>query len=164
MTMLRRKAAFTLIEIIIAMTIFLVALIPISWVLISFLKESNNTVLHTRAVFLAQEKAAEVLRDDTTTDYVNYLIDFNDHSQHIPTTNWAMYNSIKDRTVPTDPLVYPGNPQLYYCFSGSSIIYDKNTDEGKDGIARVIVLRNPVENPADITAKDVLYELRFGHP
>ncbi|MDD4279537.1 MAG: prepilin-type N-terminal cleavage/methylation domain-containing protein [Candidatus Sumerlaeales bacterium] len=152
-----KSAAFTLLEIMISLTIFMIAMIPISWTLMRLTKDSTETVLHTRAVFLAQEKAEEILRDDTvaapsTTGRAG--------AASRQTSDWEMTKAIRQLSTPTDPKVCPSNPQLYYCYNGSSILYDSSTPEGANNIARVIILRNYVE-PSQITGKDVIYELRF---
>lgn len=137
----RKSAGFTLIELLIAMSILLVALIPISMALTQMQTLSNDNVITTRAAYLALQKAEELRRDDTNTA--------------------DMVNAVKARTVPTTPVIATHAPKLAYCFTGKSILYDSSTPEGADGIGRVLVINSDVTDPAKITRKDVLYELRF---
>ena len=137
----RKSAGFTLIELLIAMSILLVALIPIGSALTQMQTMSNDNVVTTRAAYLALQKAEELRRDDTNTT--------------------GLLKTVKERTVPTAPVIATHVPKLAYCFTGKSLLYDSSTPEGADGIARVLVINSNVTDPAKITRKDVLYELRF---
>jgi prepilin-type N-terminal cleavage/methylation domain-containing protein len=156
--------AFTLIELLIAITILLIALIPLLGALYRIVILSDEDVLKTQAMFLAQQKAEEIRLNDNW----NYLgTSQNNAAPSTPLSthnNHNFFDSVSLRTVPTIPIIDPVNRRLAYCFTGSSIVYDHSTPEGADGISRILIINPAITDPTQITRKDVFYELRFYQP
>lgn len=137
----RRRGAFSLLELLIALAIMMIAFIPIAGMLSKMLTNTYDNERHTKSVFLAQQKADEIRRDDNLLG--------------------NMVSAIKALTMPTVPVVSPVENRFAYCFTGRSILYHSSTPEGADGIARVLIIDALVTDPAAITRKDVIYEMRF---
>lgn len=142
-----RRRGFTLLEVLVAVVVLLVGVIPIILLMPDMLRARNESELLTRAALLAQRKAEEIRRDDSPTV--------------------TLISSIQARTLATipAPVVYPDEPRLSYTVCGETLLYrDMPTGQpvADPGVARVIVLKTPENPSADPLTWNVLYELRFG--
>jgi type II secretory pathway pseudopilin PulG len=133
--------AFSLVEALIALTILLVGIIAVVQIFPLLFESSTRATLLTRAALLAQTKANEIQRDDDTSH--------------------TLATAIANRTTPTQPVVFPDEPALSYCFSGKSLLYPETDPvNGSPNVARVIVRYSSTYRPSE----DVLYELQFYKP
>jgi type II secretory pathway pseudopilin PulG len=136
-----RQKAYSLVEAIVALTILLTGLLVAVRVFPTLLDSSSRAADLTQASLLAQQKAAEILRDDDTS-----------HS---------LAQAIALRSTPTEPVAWPGDPRFTYSFSGRSLLYSENDPiKGAPNVARVIVRYAKSYR----SSEDVLYELRFYEP
>lgn len=132
----------SLLEAIVSLSILLVGIIMILTFFPRFLVAARDAEMETKAVMLAQLKAEEIRRDDDTSG--------------------TLVMAIRNLTVPTQPMQFTQAPELAYQFSGRSILYEGQTPEGDDGVARVIIRYAPQFRVSNNPDHDVLYELRFG--
>jgi type II secretory pathway pseudopilin PulG len=137
----RSRAGISLIEVLVAMAILLAGLTTLVASFPLMLQGSRDAELLTIGAALAQQKAEEIRRDDST--------------------NRRLVTTIQNRATPTDPIVFPQEPRLAYSFSGQTILYATVTDPSDprtfSGVARVLIRYAPSYRPT----QDVLYELRF---
>jgi type II secretory pathway pseudopilin PulG len=138
----RCRAAFTLLEAIVSLSILLVGIVMILVLFPRFLISARDAEHETKAVMLAQMKAEEIRRDDDTSN--------------------TLVNAIRNLPSPTAPVEFTQDPELAYQFSGTSLLYGGVTPEGDPGVARVIIRYSPNFRQSTSPNKDVLYELRFG--
>lgn len=152
MTPMRR--GFTLIEVLISLTILFVGILLIIFLFPRTLRESIDAELLTKAALLAQQKAEEIRRDD-------------DQQR-------TMYFAIARRQRPTVPVPFPEDNRLCYSFSGITRLYNEQPDIGDPGVARVLVSFNKDYRPSNREDRtvfwaaigpelygEVIYELRF---
>lgn len=133
----------TLLEVLVALAILMTGLLLSAALFPTTLEAQRHAELLTKASFLAEMKAEEIRRDDT--------------SDHV------LHQAITARDTPTSPVVFIQEPKLTYSFSGRSLQYlddpNSTTDpRASDGTARVIIRYAPEYRPTE----DVVYELRFG--
>jgi len=104
------------------------------------LRANDRALILSEAALRAQLKAEEIRRDD---DQARTLL-----------------TEIRLLTVPTDPIVFPENPNLAYRFSGVSLLYpteEPGNPASQRGVARVIIQYAPGFR----SDSRPLYELRF---
>lgn len=140
------ERAFSLIEVLVSIAIFLAGAVLIVYLFPQTLRASKEAELRTKAALLAQMKAEEIRRDDDT--------------------NRSISTAIANLAEPTDSVVFTQEPELSYAFSSYSF-HHRNANppvpEGDDNVARVLVLRsrNGAAPTKPYSPKEVLYELRF---
>lgn len=133
--------AYSLVEAIVALTILLAGLLVAVRVFPAVLDSSSRAADLTQASLLAQQKAAEIIRDDDTS-----------HS---------LARAVALRTTPTEPVLWPGDPRFTYSFSGRSLLFPETDPiRGAPNVARVIVRYAKSYR----SNEDVVYELRFYEP
>ena len=94
----------------------------------------------SEAALLAQMKAEEIRRD---ADRAGRIL-----------------NTIQNLTTPTEIITFPNEPRMAYCFSGVSLIDQRDDpDDPRDdhGVARVIIMYSMEYRGKN----EILYELRF---
>lgn len=126
------------------MAILLIGVVAVIWFFPDLLRTKSDAAFLSEAALLAQMKAEQIRRDDTTS---------------------TTLTQISQLTEPSAPVAFAEDSRLSYSFSGVSLLYPADDAlRGTAGVARVIVrysdtYRKPRnDNPAD----NVLYELRFG--
>jgi len=130
-----RSLAFSLLEVLVSMAVLLTGIVVILSFLPAVLQQNQRTADLSVAAYLAQQKAEEIRRDDTSSG--------------------QLIEEIRALSTPTAPIVFPLNPRFAYQFSGVSLI----TPTNQVGVARVIVSYAPGQQ----SRGGVLYELRFGN-
>lgn len=135
--LVHRRWGFSMLEALIALAILLAGIVATVRFFPTLFASSSESVLLTRAAFLAQQKAAEIMRDDD--------------SSH------TLALAIAARTTPTTPIPSADEPALSYCFSGRSLLYRETDVLGQPNFARVIIKYSPSYRPSE----DVIYELPF---
>ncbi|MCX7717949.1 MAG: prepilin-type N-terminal cleavage/methylation domain-containing protein [Candidatus Sumerlaeaceae bacterium] len=136
-----RGRGFTLLEVLVSLTILLVGIVPIVFLLPNTLRGRQEAQLETQAAVLAQQKAEEIRRDNDLAG--------------------SLTAAIAARQTPTQPIVFPHAPDLAYAFSGRSLLYT-DSPRGDPGVPRVIIVKSDSIG-AGVRPKDVVYELRFGY-
>ena len=139
-----RRAALSLLEVLISMAVLLVGVVIIAMQFPRAILAKTEVGYKTRAILLAQAKAQEIRRDNNTSN--------------------TLIAAIQSLTAPTPPIVFPEEPNLAYQFSSVSLIDPDDDpaspdDDPRDdpGVARVIVRYADGYRPS----QDILYELRF---
>lgn len=140
------RQAFSLLEVLVSVAIFLAGALLIVFLFPQTLRASKDAELQTKASFLAQMKAEEIRRDDDTVR--------------------SLATAIARLREPTDAVVFTQEPELSYAFSSYSYLYRNASPpvpEGDDNVARVLILRsrNGVAPAKPWSTREVLYELRF---
>lgn len=136
----RTRRAFTLIEVLVGLTIMTAGLLAVAAVFPYTLRAQRDAELLTVAASLAQQKAEEIRRD-------------NDR-------NGVLITQIRNRPSPTAPIIFPREPRLTYSFSGQSAQYfgmPATDPRAMPSVPRVIIRYAPSYRPT----QDVVYELRF---
>jgi len=136
-----RRRGFSLIEVIVAVMILLVGVVGIVQLFPPSLRVSSEAALKGRAALLAQQKLAELRRDD-------------DSMRTILTTIAGL------GTDETPPVSFADDDRLVYQFSARSAIDPENTSNETQfapDVPRIVVRFNQAFR-AD---RGVLYELRF---
>lgn len=137
-----RRHGLTLIEVVVALAIFLFGVVALLNVFPLKVQTGANATVLTEAVLLAQLKAQEIRRDNAP-DSIFFL--------------WL--RSLTSPT-PAEGIPFAENPRLRYAFSGRSVldpIDDPGVPEDDYGVPRIIVL-----SPADSRfSHGVVWELRF---
>src|SRR4051794_1011669 len=95
---------FTLIEVLVSLTILLVGVIAILFLFPTTLDAARKAEYRTKAAFLAQLKAEEIRRDDDTSH--------------------TLVQAIESMNAPSAALAFAQEPDLAYQFSGRSILYE----------------------------------------
>lgn len=133
------RRGFSLIEVVVSFAILTAGLLSVLAVFPLTLRSQSKAELLTIAASLAQMKAEEIRRDDST--------------------DGALVKAIINLDAETDPIVFPHEKRLTYSFWGRSVRYRglANDPRAADGVARVIIRLSPEYN----SGKDVVYELRF---
>ncbi len=143
------SGGFTLLEVLIGLSILTAGILAIMAVFPSTMKSSEMAELRTIGAFLGQMKVEEIRRD---------------YDQ-----NGKLMNAIKTLSQPTDPIPFAMEPRLAYRLSSTTMIYlhrdaagnvfDDPTDPRDDpGVARVIVQISPLFRPGK---QVILDEFRF---
>lgn len=136
----RRRRGFTLVEVLVALAIFLAGLVAIVQLFPVSLRAQQEAAYKTAAVLLAQQKVEEIRRDRDR--------------------NAIAIGTIEALAAPTPALPFAEEPRLTYSFNGRSLLYPVDTAasvEDDFNVARVIVRKAPTIDPAET----VIYELRF---
>lgn len=136
------RRGVSLLEAIVSLSILLVGIVLILTFFPRFLMAARDSEMESKAVMLAHMKAEEIRRDDDTSG--------------------TLMMAIRNLSAPTPPMQFTQAPELAYQFSGTSILYQGQTPEGDDGVARVIIRYAPAFRQSNNPNHDVLYELRFG--
>ncbi len=134
------SGGYSLIEVLVSVAILSAGIVSIINFFPLGLKAQNRAADISRAAVLAQLKAEEIRRDN---DRAGKLI-----------------NAIRSLRTPTQPIQFPNEPKLAYCFCGISLIDPRDDpDDPRDdyGIARVIVMYSKEYRGEN----EILYELRF---
>jgi prepilin-type N-terminal cleavage/methylation domain-containing protein len=137
-----RLRGFSLLEVLVSMAILLTGIVVIVGFLPVSLRSNQKASDVSIAAYLAQQKAEEIRRDNTSSG--------------------QLVSEIQSLTTPTSPLVFPTNPNFVYQFCGVSLIDpvdDPNDPRDDVGVARIIVSYAPSYRPQG----GILYELRFGN-
>ena len=129
----RLTRAGTILEMLIAVVIFLVGIVAILHFFPMSMRTNEDAADLGIAAMLAQWKAEEIRRD-------------NDQQSNL-------MNAIRTLTQPTAPLAFPSEPRMAYSFCGLSLI-DPNDSPGTP---RVIVRYAQSFRPS----QDILFELKF---
>lgn len=140
MCLRRPRAAYTLVEVLVALVVLLVGIIAIVQLFPVSLQGNREAELRGAAALLAQQKVDELRRDRDSLDIV--------------------LAEVRARTTPTPPIPWSLDDRLAYAYSGVSELSPDDTpaDPTDDhGVARVIVSLNKAFDPSG----RVLYELRF---
>lgn len=149
----RGRRGYSLVEVFASLAIFLFGIVAILAFFPGLLRASDEAVLMSVAALLAQEKVAELRRDDLAAP-----------------SGGSLVAAIAARATPSEPEPFAGEPRLAYSFHGRSLLdpVDDAGDAGDDhNVARVIVLRwdgNRPPTTADVGAWDILLEYRFAAP
>lgn len=136
----RRRAGYSMIEIVIAMAILLVGVVSILQFFPPTLRASSEAAMRGRAALLAQRKVEELRRDDNKT--------------------YDLIAAIRNLSAPTDLVPFAEDDRLAYQFHSRSLLSDTDTPDSVEddfNVARVIVRYNPAFRPDG----RVLVELRF---
>jgi prepilin-type N-terminal cleavage/methylation domain-containing protein len=136
---LMQKSGFSLLEVVVSLVILLIGILGILAYFPRALRANDRAVVLSDAAMLAHRQA-ELIRQDPQA--------------HI------LIAKIKSLAAPTEPVVFPGNPNLAYRFCGLSLLDptdDPNDPRDDHGVARVIVEYAKGREPAG----RILYELRF---
>lgn len=137
----RGKRGLSLLEVLVAAGILTAGMLSILAIFPYTVKAQTDAELLTKAATLAQMKAEEIRRDDST--------------------DARLVQAIQDLAAPTAPIAFLNEPRLTYSFSGQTILYQDVTNPGDPriagGVARVIIRYAPTYRPT----QDVIYELRF---
>lgn len=128
-----RRRAVTVLETLVAMTIFLVGIVAIIHYYPSTIRQLTESAHLRQATMLAQMKAEEIRRDN---DQMSNLM-----------------NEIRILSTPTDPIPFQVNPILSYSFNGESLIDPSDSP----GTPRVIIRYSSDYRPS----QNVIYELKF---
>ncbi len=128
------RAAFTLVEVLVSMTILLIGIVAIAGFYPARRRQNQHAVDTATAAYLAQLKAEELRRDNAPGGAARDAI-----------------RAIKNLTAPTPPVVFGCDSRFAYSFSGVSV---ENPTAPKR-VARVIVRYNQAFRPQ----QEVLYEL-----
>lgn len=134
------RRGFTLVEILVALAIFLAGLVAIVQLFPVSLRAQQEAAYKTSAVLLAQQKVEEIRRDRDR--------------------NATAITTIEGLAVPTAAQQFAEEPRLTYSFCGRSLLFPIDTVgsvEDDFNVARVIVRKSPTIDPAET----VIYELRF---
>lgn len=141
----RRRSAFSILEVLVSLAVLLTGIVAILSFLPSTLRQNQRSADISIAAYLAQLKAEEIRRDDTSSGQV--------------------VNRIRALTAPTAPITFGFDKRFAYQFCGVSVI-DADDEPGPDddprddpNVARVIVLYDAAYRPSG----GVLYELRFAN-
>ncbi len=138
--LLRSHLGYSFIEVLISLIIFLTGIVAILNFFPVSLKSAGRAEELTQAVFLAQQKAEEIRRDnDAASDTIN---------------------AIRVLTTPSEPMVFPQDDRFTYSFCGRSVldgVDDPNDTRDDFFVPRIIIRYNPKYN----ASSDVVYELRF---
>jgi prepilin-type N-terminal cleavage/methylation domain-containing protein len=133
--------AFSLVEVLVALAIFVAGMLMIATNFPLTLKTQNEAELLNQAAALAQWKAEEIRRDNDV--------------------GGNLLNQIRQMATPSEPITFLTEPRLAYSFCGRSLLYDPAQYPGDPrsqvGVARVIIRYAPAYRPK----QDVVYELRF---
>lgn len=135
-----RRRGFTLVEVLVALAIFLAGLVAIVQLFPVSLRAQQEAAYKTTAVLLAQQKVEEIRRDRDR--------------------NAVAIANIEALVAPTAPLAFAEEPRLTYSFCGRSLLFPIDTAgsvEDDHDVARVIVRKSASIDPA----QTVIYELRF---
>lgn len=130
----RTRAGFTLIEVLVSLSILTAGVLAILAVLPSMLQANERAELRTMGASLALQKIEEIRRDNDA--------------------GGQLLNKIKNLRVPTDPVEFAAERRLSYRFSGITLLYrgplnpsglgdDPNDDRDDPGVARVIIQLSP---------------------
>ncbi len=130
---IHRAHGFSLVEVLVSLAILLAGILTIINFFPMTLKASNQAVDLSKAVLLAQMKAEEIRRDNSTTrDYIT---------------------AIKTLPSPTNPTVFPFEQKLSYVFSGTSQLDPDDTTRA----AWVVIQYSASFDDSE----KVIYELKF---
>lgn len=135
-----RRGGYSLVEVLVAMTLLLVGVVGIVQFYPPSLKASSEAALRGKGALLAQQKVEELRRDAG--------------KQAI------LINTIAASPAPTVALPFPEDDRLTYTFWGESFQSDPGVlgnPADTPGVPRVIVRYNAAFRPS----AHVLYELRF---
>ena len=136
----KSRQGFSLVEVLVALVIFIIGVIGIMQLFPATLRASADSAARARATLLAEAKVAELRRDDTASA--------------------AFIEQIRLLTAPTDPVPFPEDNRFAYQFHSRSILEpdDFSTSITDDyDVPRVIVRYNTAFRPKG----EVLFELRF---
>lgn len=140
MLLRRRRSAYTLVEVLVALVVLLVGIVAIVQLFPVSLQGNKEAELRGAAALLAQQKVDELRRDRDQLDLV--------------------LAEIRSRTTPTSQVVWNVDDRLAYSFCGVSTLAtaDDPADPTDDpNVARVVVTLNKAFDPSGRT----IYELRF---
>lgn len=140
MILRRRRSAYTLVEVLVALVVLLVGIVAIVQLFPVSLQGNKDAELRGAAALLAQQKVDELRRDRDQLDLV--------------------LAEIRGLGAPTAPVVWNVDDRLAYSYSGVSTLAtsDDPADPTDDpNVARVVVTLNPAFDPSART----VYELRF---
>jgi len=146
----RSTAGYSLVEVLAALAIFLIGIVSILNFFPNILRAQNEALLLTSAALLGQEKVMEIRRDDRSGPGPQTLIE-----------------TIRARTEPTDPIIFPREPRLAYAFHSRSLLdpVDDAIDPNDDfDVARVLIIKveqNRVPTVANVSRWEILAEIRF---
>jgi len=147
----RRRGGYSLVEVLASLAVFLIGIVGVVAAFPNVLRANDEAILVGVAALLAQEKAAEIRRDNRALSPAETLID-----------------TIAARTAPTQPESFARHPNLMYSFNGRSLldpVDDADDPDDDAGVARVIVLKNDLNVPPTATNFDdwnILAEYRIG--
>jgi prepilin-type N-terminal cleavage/methylation domain-containing protein len=134
------RRGFSLLEVVVAMLIFVIGVVALASFFVLNLRQNQRALDMSTAAFLAQQKAEEIRRDDSS--------------------GRDIIAEIKTMTTPSAPTTFPNDPRFAYRYCGRSVV-DPVSRPGDVrtyyGVARVIVQYDAAFRPA----QDILYELRF---
>jgi type II secretory pathway pseudopilin PulG len=143
-------SAYSLIEVLAALAIFLFGIVSILNFFPNVLRAQNEANLVTAGSLLAQEKIMEIRRDNFSSP-----------------TGLELIETIRMRTIPTEPQRSPRDERLAYCFSGRSVqdpVDDSDDPRDDFDVARVIILKideSNIPTTSNIQDWQVLAEIRF---
>jgi len=131
----RPRPAFSLIEVLVSIAVLLTGIVVILSFFPAVLRQNQRSADVSVAAYLAQQKAEEIRRDDTSSG--------------------DLVAEIRSLQAPSAPIVFPLNPRFAYQFAGVSLLAPAEDP----AVARVIVSYAP----GNRGPRGVLYELRFGN-
>jgi len=135
-----RMRAYSLLEVLVSVAILLAGIVSIVGFFPMGLRAQARAADVSEAALLAQMKAEEIRRDADR--------------------GGRILNTIRNLTTPTEIITFPNEPRMAYCFSGVSLIDQRDDpDDPRDdhGVARVIIMYSMEYRGKN----EILYELRF---
>jgi type II secretory pathway pseudopilin PulG len=142
------RRGLSMLEVLVALGILTAGILSIMAIFPATLKAQRESELLSLAANLAQMKAEEIRKDDSSL--VN------------PASNnpGKLLIDIRAMTDPSAPMVFPNEPRLAYSYCGQTLLYkdlDPTDPRAEPGVARVIIRYAPSFR----ASQDVIYELRF---
>ncbi|MBN1865683.1 prepilin-type N-terminal cleavage/methylation domain-containing protein [Candidatus Sumerlaeota bacterium] len=136
----KRPRGYTLLEVLVSLTILLTGIVAIAAFFPTTVRQNRRAVDKSIAAYLAQLKAEEIRRDDST--------------------GRLLIREIRFMTTPSTPVSFAADPRFAYSFCGVSLLDPvDDSDDFRDDVrvARIIVRYSRAFRPQ----QEILYELRF---